>query len=186
MASAHFTEKTRIYIQLKPDVDTLRALNKIASAITEGRIVSDDELHMTVIHIGELSRLIAALPDIDVQSIIFAAELYVEELKRILTGYNTMDFVLSPSSIEQFGNTVAVAYEPSQKLKELHQEALQAFMDLLLRVGVEAPRTFMENDYNLRNALHVRPHVALVKGASLKNERLIEHTGSFSLMKLVY
>lgn len=186
MTSVHFTDKTRIYIQLKPDAETIVALKKTASTITEGRHVPDDALHMTVIHIGELSRLIAALPEIDAQNILRAAELYVEDLKQILPRYNSNDFILTPSGIEQFGNTVAVTYKPSQKLNELHQEALRAFMNLLKRIGVEAPRTFMEHDYNLRNALHLRPHVALARGASLNNEHMLEHTGYFSLMRLVY
>lgn len=186
MVSTQCTEKTRLYVQLRPDVETLGLLQNTRTTLADGRPVPDNELHMTVIHIGELSRLIAILPEIDPEKILRAAELFVDELKIIATPYSSMHFKLRASGIEAFGKTIAVTYEPSQELKELHHQALVALENMLRSIGIDKPRTFMENNTNLRYAVTLRPHVALVKNTSSPTEPIVEHDGSYSLMKIVY
>ncbi|MFZ1250548.1 MAG: hypothetical protein WAR37_03845 [Candidatus Microsaccharimonas sp.] len=186
MANTHFTDKTRLYVQLRPDTGTLTHLQAMRSEINDGRPVPDSELHMTVIHIGELSRLIAALPEINSEEILQAAERCADELEQIAASFGNVNFALRPIGLETFGKTIAVGYEPSKELNELHRQALLVCMNMLKSVGISDPRIFMQNDPNLRNALTLHPHVALSKNASPQEKSIIRHKGLYSLMKVVY
>jgi 2'-5' RNA ligase len=186
MTSKPFSEKTRLYVQLRPDIHALRHLQTIRDKIHDGRPVSDDQLHMTVIHIGELSRLIAALPDIDSGNILRAAEVFARSVEKTATHYQQVSFTLNPTGVESFGQTIAITYNASDGLTALHAKALQMLIDMLKGLGVDDPRAFMENDPNLRFALTLRPHVALAKSASPPKDLTFDHEASFSLMKIVY
>lgn len=187
MSGRRFSLQTRLYVQLRPNVRTVQDLYHLRSDIL-GRRVAQTELHMTVIHIGELSRLATSLEKFSINNdtLIDAAEKLVDRLIGIRDRYKDETFDLEAIALEPYGKTAAVSYQASERLRALHAECLDALMDMLRRLGVNDPMAWMQADNNLRFALTLHPHIAIVKGANEFTPAHVRQNASLTLMDIVY
>ena len=170
--------ESKIYIQLQPTQKSTAVLlsyqKSLNNPTSRSVIVPPHALHLTVIHIGKVSRIIESVrvaSDMDDEKIIRNIQTLVTQLQAITKLHEDKPFTLPPTHFSHLGranNALVIEYEATPQLKQLHETSLGILKNFIASCGVTDVEAFMENDKNFKYALVLRPHITIAKG----------HTGS--------
>ena len=162
----HNNEDSRLYVQLQPDSASRAHLLSVQSNLNASGInVIQDQLHMTIIHFGVIKNVLAQISESDAVKCA-ALDTYVQQTQQILDNVGEKLFVVSPKRLSLFGrneSTIVIEYEPTDDLIDLHTQCLSALYDFFKSLNVADPVKYMMRDHNFKFALHLRPHVTLIK-----------------------
>lgn len=157
----------RIYLQYRPDERSLETLHSYQAGIDgEGRSVPASELHLTIIHFGELRRAYdslrrTAVSELEMYQFVDAAEAYALECEALAPKKTTVTAV----GIAAYGRGGVLVLEVAvdAALQQFHAAALEQLIAMFTSLGVQQPERWMAADPNFCNALSLRPHISLVK-----------------------
>jgi 2'-5' RNA ligase len=188
------TEHSKLYVQLRPDTASIEQLLSLQGQLppTAARLVSEPSLHMTIIHIGIVERLITSLQNeipLDIATILATVEKLSKQLEQLTAQFSEHTFTLDSAGFELFGMnhaTLVLTFTPSNELIALHKSSLDILKNFLLACGIKNPEVFMQSDYNLQNALTLRPHVTLAKTFEGTLPSMASLQARFNLMPVVY
>jgi hypothetical protein len=166
--------ESKIYVQLQPTEEStawLLSYQKLMNAEPSSRsvLVASPALHMTIIHIGKVSKTIESLlaaTDINDGDVIRNLEKLVVNLEYTLKPFKQYQYTLIPKGFTHLGrgnNTLVIEYTVTPELKQLHQECLDILKNFFKTCGVKNVEAFMKNDANFQHALELRPHITLAK-----------------------
>lgn len=189
-----FTPETKLYVQLgltDQDVGEIAALQRRLSIKIDCNPVSRDQLHLTILHIGKLSRLVQSMDGFSISTadeIMVRAELLHQHLQDVVKKY--AEFTLNTLDLALFGKTnttLVLRYAPVPALQALHLESLNELKIFFHDCGIRDVDAFMRQDENLHRALSISPHVSLARNVTgpLRNISLPIST-RFTMMKIVY
>jgi hypothetical protein len=163
---------TRIYAQMRPDSAGRKLLHDVQGSLPPqktGRMITDEELHMTLIHFGkskEIFERLSATTKLDRKTYERELQNYINETSTLLPD---TPFTLRFIGYELLGKnqtTLVAAFDACEGLHMLHTKLYSLLMGFFERVGFSDPLDFMEQDGNFRHAGSLHPHVTLYKGYS--------------------
>lgn len=186
----------KVYVQLAPDESAIKDLLSLQSNIDpSARRVSQQELHLTVIHIGLLSRVYTSITDsfaLSEKQFIENAETLVSKLEQLRASVQTTTYRFERPSIALFGpheSSLVLTYTPDDNACRLYKESYTILSNFLSNCGIDDVDVFMRNDKNLRHAISFNPHVTLAKGADPNSRDMFIKKSvchQFSIMPIVY
>lgn len=183
----------RIYIQMQPDGEACQEFVKIGEALptqSSGRLLPPEELHVTLIHFGKASDVLAAIRSaVPLTDDVFAKNLeeYITATRAILTDQS---YGLTNGTYDRFGarsTTLVAVYDAPPALHTIHAQAYRLLIRFIHACGVADAEAFAHNDPNFMHAASFKPHVTIYKGYA-GPDPLILPPASITLrfMKLVY
>jgi 2'-5' RNA ligase len=183
--------KNKLYVQLQPDLSSRDGIIELQRNLPNSRPVPSSELHMTIIHLGELARFERSIPEITISD-----DELCSAAAALSTRWNTLltrskdEYELTSNKLSLFGkqqSALVVEYDSSPELIHLHSLCLQELMVFLSDVGISDPDTFIQNDSNLKHSRSLSPHVTLFKKIHTQNDMQLDRlTTRFTAMKTVY
>lgn len=183
---------TRIYVQLRPDEAGIRRLQATQGELKPGktgRMMPEEELHMTVIHFGKTADVKAALQAVtalDDATYESALNDYTARTRALLTGERYELHWTGYGHFGAHGKTLVATFEAPEPLHALHREAFEALRRFVSRCGVKDPDAFIRNDPNFTHAQVLRPHITLYKGYEGPDPDVPLGDITVHFMKLVY
>jgi hypothetical protein len=188
--------ESRIYVQLQPtEESTARLLmyQKLPNSDPTSRsvLVASPALHMTIIHIGKVSKTIESLQaatDIDDGEVISNFNKLIVDLDNALKPFNQYHYTLTPKGFTHLGrgnNTLVIEYAVTPQLKQLHQECLDILKNFFRTCGAKNVEAFMKHDANFQHALELRPHITLAKAHTGELPNIALHTLEAKVMDVL-
>ena len=187
---------TKLYVQLSPDdtgVLLLQSIQDHLDKATTRRLVPSRSMHLTVLHIGLVSRLLDSLrpySDTPDDTILVALDNLVETWTYTIRElhFDAVDLTILSSDLFGVTNaTLVLRLSGHPSLSELHTRCLQDFIYFLERLGINDPVACMAADDNLKHGLSLVPHISIAKGYSGQELKSVpEQTIGLGLMPLVY
>jgi 2'-5' RNA ligase len=187
---------SKMYVQLEPTDESKATLLSYQKYLyndpTHSSIlVAPPALHMTIIHIGKVSKTIESLrvaTDIKNADIIKNLEKLVVDLEKALKPHKQHQYTLRPTGFNHLGranNTLVIEYAVTPELKQLHQECLTILKNFFISCGVKNVEAFMEEDANFQYALELRPHITLAKAHTGEIPNILLHTLEAGVMNVL-
>jgi hypothetical protein len=184
---------TKLYVQLQPDDAGIEHLLSVQKTLGgDARPVRKGSLHLTILHIGLVSKLTDSLrpyttvPDAD---ILRALDSLVDRLSGSITTLGFSGCSLRPIGYDFFGasgSTYVVRYENPAALCSLHAACLGHLREFITEAGVSDVQAYMEQDTNLHYALTLKPHVALARSYHGTGSAAQLQPMTFRQMPIVY
>ena len=194
------TLSNKLYIQMEPSATDMHRLLTIQDQLPlqkTTRLISAGALHLTIIHIGVLSKLVQSIQSESVRStneIMGHIENFAHNAEALTKSYvEDVPFLLIPKEFDVFGRnntSLVLTFYDSDALSLLHKKSLTLLKNLLTACGITSIDNFMRADPNLRYALDIKPHITLAKSFYPRDTRdtLILSTDPYTLdlMRVVY
>ena len=194
------TLSNKLYIQLEPSATDMHRLLTIQNQLLPTkatRFVSPGALHLTIIHIGVLTKLVQSIQTKSVRStsaIMGHIENFAHNAEALIKSYtDDVPFSLIPKEFDVFGrnnSSLVLTFYDSDALSLLHEKSLTLLKNLLTACDITSIDSFMRADPNLRYALDIKPHITLAKSFYPRDklDTLILSTDPYTLdlMRVVY
>jgi len=187
--------ESKIYVQLQPTQKSTAALISYQKSLNNSSdrsiLVAPPALHMTIIHIGKVSKTVESLrvvTDVKDDIIIRNIEKLVVGLEKAIKPFKHHQYILNPTEFNHLGrtnNTLVIEYAVTPELKKLHQECLAVLKNFFKTCGIENVETFMKNDANFQYALQLRPHITLAKAHTEELPNILLHTLEAKVMDVL-
>lgn len=159
----------RYYVQYQPDQAGREALLRVQADLLksgEGRPVPADELHLTIIHFGIFTEVLADVrrykADVEERSFADGLQLFI---KRCMDSAAS-EGAFTPAAIGRLGShgsVVVLEGGVDAALATTHATCLEHLKAMLGGVLDSDPLPFMEQSPNFKHALTLRPHISLIR-----------------------
>jgi 2'-5' RNA ligase len=158
---------SRLYVELVPTIGSKKKLLDIVKTLkVEGRLVSPDKWHVTIIHFGQVRDayhdLLKVVPELSEQDFLDALSRYAESSKTVLTH----QVRLKSQAFELFGSghtVLALRFETTKEILDAHRKALDYLISFFKECGLDDVRGYMKNNHNFKYAFGVKPHLTLFR-----------------------
>lgn len=184
---------TKLYVQLEPDQAGKILLQSIQTSLHDAhRLVPTNSLHLTVIHIGLVSKLLESIKPhthMSDSKILQSLDVLVSKLYEAIAAINFKTCTLQPDGYDFFGaqrTTYVVRFKKTLLLENFYTACLKELEYFLSEIGISNPKTFMADDTNLKYAISLEPHVAVAQSYHGEGSNHALRPIEFSLMPLIY
>lgn len=166
---APLSTESKLYVQLQPDAPTMQWLLNAQNQLTNAMRVPENQLHMTIIHFGKISKMIDSIryhADTSEPNLLAEAQCLADRWRIRLQSIEEATIFMKPARSSLFGvheNNYVVEFEVPEYVLQLHRDCLSDLHVFFRSIGIDNPEQFMQQDANFQHALGLRPHVTLAK-----------------------